>query len=125
VSAVLRNRVLRIVELARDNKAIDITALDLRRVSNFCDFFVILTGTSKTHIKAIADSISGEMRSSGLRTHHAEGYQESRWVVLDYLSIIVHIFDEETRSFYDLEHLWADAAKLNLKPAKKRKAKIS
>lgn len=118
----MKSRVLKIVELARDNKAIDITALDLRRVSNFCDFFVILTGTSKTHIKAIADAISDELRKSGLRTHHAEGYQESRWIVLDYLSVIVHIFDEETRSFYDLEHLWADATKVSLKAVKKRKS---
>jgi len=115
----LKNRILRIVELARDNKALDITALDLRSVSNFCDFFVILTGTSKTHIKAISDAISSEMRKTGVRAHHAEGYRESRWVVLDYTSLIVHIFDEETRSFYDLEHLWADAARLNLNPQKK------
>lgn len=110
----LKSKVLKIIELAKDKKAIDIIALDLRKTANFCDYFVILTGTSTTHIKSIADGINEGLRKAGMRTHHAEGYRESKWVVLDYFSVIVHIFDEETRLFYDLENLWADAAKLRL-----------
>jgi len=114
VLIVLKSKVLKIVELAQDKKAVDITALDLRKTANFCDFFVILTGTSATHIKSIADGINEGLRKEGVRTHHAEGYRESKWVVLDYFSVIVHIFDEETRLFYDLEHLWSDARRLKL-----------
>ncbi|MCG2712020.1 MAG: ribosome silencing factor [Candidatus Omnitrophica bacterium] len=110
----MKRKVLKIVELAKDRKAVDITALDLRKVANFCDFFVIITGTSATHIKSIADGINEGLRKDGLGKHHAEGYQESKWVVLDYFSVIVHIFDEETRFFYDLEYLWSDAPKLKL-----------
>ena len=106
---------MEIVELAMDKKAIDVVALDLRKTANFCDYFVILTGTSTTHIKSIADGINDGLRKVGMRTHHAEGYRESKWVVLDHFSVIVHIFDEDTRFFYDLENLWSDAPKLKLK----------
>ncbi len=110
-----KSKVLKIVELALDKKAFDVIALDLRKTANFCDYFVILTGTSATHIKSIADGINKGLRKDGMRTHHLEGYRESKWVVLDYFSVIVHIFDEDTRLFYDLEHLWSDAPKLKLK----------
>ena len=110
----LMSKVLKIIELAEDKKAVDITALDLRKKANFCDFFVILTGTSATHIKSIADGINDGLRKVDMRTHHAEGYRESKWVVLDHFSVIVHIFDEETRLFYDLENLWSDAPILRL-----------
>ena len=93
----MKNKVIKIVELAQDKKAVNITALDLRKVCNFCDFFIILTGTSQTHIKSIADGIN-------------EG---------DYSNVIVHIFDEEARDFYDLEHLWSDAPSLDLLKGKK------
>lgn len=112
---ILKSKVLKIVDLAQDKKAVDIIALDLRKTANFCDFFVIMTGTSGTHIKSIADGINQGLRKGGFGTHHAEGYRQSKWVVLDYLSVIVHIFDEEARGFYDLEHLWADAPKLRIK----------
>ncbi|MFH1093798.1 MAG: ribosome silencing factor [Candidatus Omnitrophota bacterium] len=108
------SKVIKIVKLAVDKKAVDITALDLRKAANFCDFFVIITGTSATHIKSIADGINEGLRKDGMGVHHAEGYREAKWVVLDYFSVIVHIFDEETRFFYDLEHLWSDAPKLKL-----------
>jgi len=111
----LKNKALKIAELAHDKKALEIVVLDLRKVSNFCDYFVIASGNSTTHIRAIADGINRGLKDAGKRAHHLEGYRESRWVVLDYESIIVHIFDEETRFFYDLEHLWSDAKKVKTK----------
>jgi len=108
----LNSKVSKIVEFAREKKSLYPVVLDLRKVANFCDFFIILTGTSRPHIKAIADGINEGLSGQGMKFHHCEGYNESKWVVLDYADVIVHIFDDETRSFYDLEHLWADAPKV-------------
>ncbi|MFH1458912.1 MAG: ribosome silencing factor [Candidatus Omnitrophota bacterium] len=105
----MKKRALKIVELAQAVKAIEPVILDLRKVSNFCDFFVIITGTSQTHIRAIADNIETGLKKQSLTSRHKEGYKYTHWVVLDYNSVIVHIFNDETRKFYDLEHLWADA----------------
>ncbi|MFH2137200.1 MAG: ribosome silencing factor [Candidatus Omnitrophota bacterium] len=102
-----KNKALRIAELAADKKASDIVILDLRKVLNFCDFFVIVTGTSKIHNKAIADGIFDGLRQEKEQVGHREGYAQAAWIVLDCSSVIVHVFDEETRNFYDLEHLWA------------------
>ena len=111
----MKKKALKIVEIAQDHKAIDPVVLDLRKVSNFCDFFVVLTGTSHPHIRAIADGIKAGLKKQGIRNIHLEGYRQSRWIVLDYASVIVHIFDEESRYYYDLEHLWADAKVVKLK----------
>jgi len=120
---VLKNKAVEIAEIAGGYKALDTVILDLRKVSNFCDFFVILTGTSQTHIRSIADGINKEMHKYRLQNYHLEGYRESRWVVLDYSRVVVHIFDEETRNFYNLERLWADAPRLNIQKKNLRKRK--
>ncbi|MBI4846694.1 MAG: ribosome silencing factor [Candidatus Omnitrophica bacterium] len=119
----MKSKAMKIVEIAQSKKALNPIVLDVRKISNFCDFFVIFTGSSKTHICSIADEIDKEMRLLGVRAHHLEGYKDSQWVVLDYSSVIVHIFDEETRAFYDLEHLWADASKVGKKTQRSRKLK--
>ena len=116
----MKEKAFNIVKFAQEKKAIDPVVLDVRKISNFCDFFVIITGTSQTHMQAIADGIKQGMRALGVISHHKEGYNDARWIVLDYSSVIVHIFDGETRSFYDLEHLWGDAAVLKLKQKKVR-----
>ena len=105
-------KALKIIEFAEDKQALDIKMLDLRKVSNFCDFFVILTGTSNTHCRAIADGIVKGLRASKEKLSHKEGYQDPQWIVLDYLSVIVHIFDDETRKYYDLEELWSNAPRV-------------
>lgn len=110
----MKDKVLKIVELAEEVKAEDIVVLDLRKICNFCDYFVICTGTSSTHIQAIADQINSRLRDSGFKANAQEGYQSSRWVVLDYASVMVHVFDQEAREFYDLENLWAKAKKIDL-----------
>ncbi|MBU4304669.1 MAG: ribosome silencing factor [Candidatus Omnitrophica bacterium] len=111
----MKSKALKIVSIAEEKKVVEPVILDVRKISTFCDFFVIVTGTSQMHIRSIADAIEEEMKKEGVRCNHREGDYASRWVVLDYASVVVHIFDEEMRSFYDLEHLWADASRLSKK----------
>ncbi len=96
-------------ESAADTKAQDITILDVRGQTIVTDFFVLCTGTSTTHIQAIAQNVLGHLRMDARRRAKPEGSSESLWIVLDYSDVILHVFDEETRDFYDLERLWGDA----------------
>ena len=94
---------------ASDKKAENIRILDLRKVSSFADYFVICTGTSDPHLKAIGSEIREKLRDNLGLTAHADGFPASQWVVLDYHGVIIHIFQAEKRDFYDLESLWRDA----------------
>ncbi|HEX2163731.1 MAG TPA: ribosome silencing factor [Thermoanaerobaculia bacterium] len=102
-------RVRRAVHAAEDRKAVDLKVLDLAGVSDFTDYFLIMSGTSDRQVQAIADAVDGSLRAENVRPLHAEGYNSGRWVLLDYGDFIVHVFDEDTRRFYGLERLWADA----------------
>jgi len=87
--------------------------LDLRGISTFTDFFVICSGTSEPHLKAIAGEIEGRLKADhGLRPASIDGFPASQWIVLDYMQVIVHIFHAEKRAFYSLEDLWGDAPRL-------------
>jgi ribosome-associated protein len=99
-------------ELALDKKAEDVLVLDLGGLSSVTDFFVICHGTSRRHVQAIAENIAVGLKKLKVRESHMEGFPEGRWVVLDYIEAIVHIFDEETRKTYQLEELWGDAARI-------------
>ena len=96
-------------KLALDKKATDVKILDLRKLSPICDFFVICSASVEIHAKAIADSIIENLEKKGIRAWHHEGYQASRWILLDYVDVVVHIFLNEVRDFYELEKLWGDA----------------
>ena len=96
-------------KLALDKKATDVKILDLRKLSPICDFFVICSASVEVHAKAIADSIIENLEKKGIRAWHHEGYQASRWILLDYVDVVVHIFLNEVRDFYELEKLWGDA----------------
>ena len=89
-------------------KALDITVLDVRDQTILTDYFIIVTGTSNTHIQSIAGNVLDVLRDNGIRAR-SEGHADSFWVVLDYGDAILHVQSEETREFYDLERLWADA----------------
>jgi ribosome-associated protein len=95
--------------LALDKNGHDIKILDLRKFSDVADFFVICSGSVDIHVKAIADNIVDKMKEKGIRVWHKEGYQALNWVLLDYVSVVVHIFRPETRARYALEKLWGDA----------------
>jgi ribosome-associated protein len=106
--------VRRIAELADDRKASDIVALDIRKTTTLADFFVIMSGASDIQVGAIAASVKASLRQEHVPNIGAEGTAAGHWVVLDYGDVIVHVFRDETRGFYDLEGLWADAPKLAL-----------
>ncbi len=95
-----------IVEGADDKKANYITAIDLRGKTLIADFFVICSGTSNIHIRAVADGIVEALEKQGVRQRRMEGYSEATWVLLDYGDVIVHIMSEEQRGYYGLETLW-------------------
>ena len=78
------------------------------------DYFVICTATSTTQIKAMSDACEEAMEKQGERVHHIEGHRGGTWILLDFSSVVVHIFNEEAREFYDLERLWSDAAPVDL-----------
>jgi ribosome-associated protein len=95
---------------AADKKAIDLVGLDLRGVAGYTDFFLIATGNTDRQVKAIHDGIhEGLKKARGLYPRRVEGLTESRWVLMDYLDVVVHVFTPETRAFYRLEQLWGEA----------------
>lgn len=99
----------RAAHLCLDLKAQDVLLLDLKPVSDMTDFFVIGSGTSDTHVRSVAEHVLEELRREGLRPAHVEGLQQGRWVLLDYVDFVVHLFHPTLRQFYQLERLWADA----------------
>ena len=95
--------------LCLDRKASDVVVLDLSKVSTATDFFVIASGTSDTHVRAVAEHVVEELKKEGNRVHHVEGLPSGRWVLLDYVDFVVHVFHPVLREFYQLERLWSDA----------------
>jgi len=108
--ALAKNVARIIIEL----KGEDIIVLDLSRVSNILDFFVIATGASKTHLRGIAEEIQKELKKEHIYPLHIEGYNEANWILLDYGDLIIHLFDEKNRSFYQIERLWGDATEVSV-----------
>ena len=99
----------RAAALCVDLKASDVVLLDLEKVSDATDYFVIASGSSDTHVRAIAEHVLEELRKEGVRAHHVEGLTQGRWVLLDYIDFVVHVFHPVLREFYQLERLWSDA----------------
>ena len=99
-----------ILEAISEKKGHQIVSIDLSEVENsICDFFIICHGESVTQVGAITESIEKKLKEEArIRAHHVEGLQNSQWVLLDYFDILVHVFQEEFRSFFKLEELWAD-----------------
>jgi ribosome-associated protein len=92
-------------------KAEDVVLLDLRKLSSMADFFVVCSGASDVHVRAIADAVRDGLtaREEHIKPWHMEGYDSLRWVLLDYVHVIVHIFRRESREYYSLEKFWGDA----------------
>ena len=106
---VIAELVQRAAATALDNKANDVVVLSLKGVSDMTDYFVIASGTSDTHVRSLGEHIQEALRKDGTSAHHVEGLQQGRWVLLDYVDFVVHLFHPSLRSFYQLERLWGDA----------------
>jgi ribosome-associated protein len=119
-----RKLALQIARIAKDKKALKVMGLDMRQVCNFCEYFVLASGSSLRQVNALAGSIDEEMKRVGRRSLSAVPANDaSGWIVLDYSSVVVHIFHTPVREFYDLETLWSDAKRIRipaqtLKPSK-------
>ncbi|HLB54108.1 MAG TPA: ribosome silencing factor [Gemmatimonadales bacterium] len=98
----------------------DLVALDLRGLNDATDWFVIASGTSDAHVRGIANAVVRKLEGAGARAHHIEGLPSGRWVLLDFVDVVVHLFHPEARAFYQLERLWNDAPRLQ--PAAERKS---
>jgi ribosome-associated protein len=95
--------------LAGDRKGVDMLAMDLRGISNATDFFLLVSGTSDQHVRSIAEHIIEELKKEDVRPSHVEGLRAGRWVLIDYIDFVVHVFHPAARDFYQLERLWGDA----------------
>lgn len=102
---------------AQSRKAEDIVALDIHEISSIADTFVICSGTNPRQVQAIAEAVEESLRTQGLRPIGWEGRGDSNWVLLDYGELVVHVFSEEKRKFYDLERLWKNAPRLSMPEA--------
>ncbi len=112
----LDERICTALRSASDKKALDLVVLDLRAIASFTDYFLITSGTNPRQVQAIADEIVEQLKKQGTRAARVEGYSTAEWVLVDYGDFVVHVFEEKSRRFYDLERLWRDAARVELPP---------
>jgi len=99
----------KIANLGLEKKGKQVVVMDLRELAGVTDFFVIMTGESDPQIKAISDHIIKKLREEKIRVYHKEGFQSLKWILIDYIDVVVHVFKGETREYYGLERLWGDA----------------
>lgn len=99
----------KIAGYAVEKKATDVLVMDLRKVTDMTSFFIVCTGESTTQIKAIADNVIEQCKKAGLGIYHIEGYESLRWILIDLVDVVVHVFQPDVRAYYQLERLWGDA----------------
>lgn len=99
---------------AASKKAIDVVGLDLSGLAGVADYFLICSGSSEPQVKAIAEAVEDQLRELGAKPWHVEGMEYRRWVLLDFVDVVVHVFHEKTREYYLLERLWGDARRVDL-----------
>ena len=105
---------MEIVKAMDSKKGIDIQVIEISDISVLADYMVIATGSSSTHVKALADEVEYQLDKAGVSVSHIEGYRSNSWILLDYIDVIVHVFSDEAREFYDLDRLWADGKFVDL-----------
>ena len=118
-----RDLAVKAAEAALSKKAIDVTILDLSGLTVIADYFVICSGDSTTHVKAISRFIEEELAKKGQKLLSSEGVAYSHWILLDYGDVIVHVFEKETRAYYNLEKLWMDAKTIEINENKSNLAR--
>ncbi len=107
-----------VAKLLNSKKAENVVALEIKDLTTIGDYFVIASGASTTQVKAMSDAVEEGLSALGLEPRRIEGYQSAAWIVLDYYEVIIHLFQEQSRQFYSLERLWADAPRVLLEEDK-------
>lgn len=102
-----------IAKILDKKKAIDIIGIETKELTVMSDYFIIASGTSNTHVRALADEVDDEMKKLGVEVDHIEG-RATGWILLDYNDVLVHVFQPESRQYYNIERLWNDAARIDL-----------
>lgn len=110
-SEELAKKVVRILD---SKKGLDIVGVDIHELTTIGDYFILVTGTSSPHVKALAEEVEDTLAKEGLEPRRIEGAQSATWILMDYQDVILHIFTKETRDFYNMERLWSDAPRLDL-----------
>jgi ribosome-associated protein len=109
----LKRQVSEAITACQEKQAERITILELEQGSGaFTDYFVVCSGTNPRQVQAISDEVEERLEKAGLRSTHIEGYKQAEWILLDYIDFVVHVFSEKARKFYDLEHLWKSAKRM-------------
>ncbi len=102
------------VKILNSKKALDLKVIGIKDISILADYFVFATGTSSTHVKSLADEVEFKLKELGTAPLHTEGFRSNSWVLLDYGSVIIHVFTAESRQFYDLDRLWQDGEAVDI-----------
>ena len=109
-NSISKKMALAAIDALEDKKAEDIRVIDISEVSPLADYFIIANGTNRNQVQAMADEVQEKLYKAGYESRQVEGYQTANWILMDYQDIIIHIFDEENRLFYDLERIWRDGS---------------
>lgn len=102
------------IDALNDKKAVDVKIIDISNISVIADYFIIANGTNKNQVKTLCDNVEDELAKAGYTQKQTEGYNGANWILMDYNDIIIHIFDEEDRLFYDLERIWHDGKDISV-----------
>ena len=100
---------MKVAEILENKKAKDVTIINIEKLTVVADYFVICSATSSLQVRALSDEVDEKLSAEGIEKIRQDGYRESRWIVMDYASVLVHIFHSEEREFYNIERLWSDA----------------
>lgn len=106
------------IEALEDKKAEDISIIDISEVSVLADYFLIASGNNRNQVQALVDNVEEKLGRAGYVTKNVEGYQTGNWILMDYGDVIVHVFDQQNRLFYDLERIWRDGKKISVEEFK-------
>ena len=112
--SVIETMIKTSVEALEDKKGEDIKIIDISEVSPIADSFILASGSNRSQVQAMADSVAEKMHRAGFSMKQIEGYDSANWILMDFVDVVVHIFDRESRNFYDLERIWKDGKLIEL-----------
>jgi ribosome-associated protein len=98
-----------------DKKAVDVVLLDISEIASFARYFLLCSGESSRQIQAIAEEVELRLKENGVRANHIEGFSNAEWILMDYADLVIHVFSRRARDYYDLERLWRDGRKMEVK----------